>query len=88
MKINKKNLTGNGLFTMSRLGPEELTHKAVEDYLSKGRHMQSVYVGELLNRLFRLLGAVLIRALGRGGAIPGAKRRRGIGILVNRKFYY
>lgn len=80
MKTDKKDLTGNGLFTMSRPGPEELTHKAVENYVSKGRHMQSVYMCHLLNRLFRLLGAVLTRALGRVGAIPGGKRRRGIGI--------
>jgi hypothetical protein len=82
MEIDKKDATGTGLFTMSRLSPEELTHKAVEDYLSKGRHMQSAYVTELLNRLFRLLGAVLIRALGWVGAMPGGKRRRGIEISM------
>ena len=88
MKTDKKELTGNGLFTMSRLGPEELTHKAVENLVSEGRRMQSVYVGGLFNRLSRLLGAVLIRVPGRVGTIPGRKRRRGIGIPMNRKFNY
>ncbi len=88
MKMDKKDSTGNGLFTISRLGPEELTHKMVEGYLSKGRHMQSAYVTELLSRLFRLIGAGLIRVLGRVRAIPAKNRRRDIRIPVRRDFYY
>jgi hypothetical protein len=86
--VCRKDSTGNGLFTMSRLGPEELTHKAVEGYLSKGRQMQSAYVAELLSRLLRLIGAGLIRALGRVGAIPARKRCRDIRISESSDFYY
>ena len=56
-----KDIFTDGLFTKSRLGPEALTHKAIEDYLSKGRHMRSVYAVDLFTRQWRLLGAVLWR---------------------------
>lgn len=61
MKIELKNCTDNGLFTMSRLGPEKLTREELEDYLAKGRRLHSMYVCSLFVRLWRLLGAVLFQ---------------------------
>ena len=51
-------------------GPGELTHKSVENYLSKGRHMQSVYVCGHLYRFFQRLGTLLILISRWRGARP------------------
>jgi hypothetical protein len=59
MKTRPEDFSENGLFTMSRLGPEELTHEALEDYLAKGRRLHSAYACGLFVRLWRLLGAVI-----------------------------
>lgn len=74
MKTKREDFSANGLFTMSRTGSRELSHKVVEDYLSKGRYLQSVYVADLFKRLRRLPGAVLIRIAGRPGALPKSAR--------------
>jgi hypothetical protein len=64
MVKERKDIAGNVLFTTSRGGPETLTHKAVEDYLSKGRRMQSAYVWGLLRKPGSRLRATLIRSAG------------------------
>ena len=87
MKTEKKEGT-NGLFTMSRQGSGELTHKAVEFYVSKGRKMQSEHVCKLLYRLYRRVGTVIARTSGWFGATHGRKCRRGIGISANREINY
>jgi hypothetical protein len=61
MKTGQENISDNRLFTMSRLGPEELTHEAMEDYLAKGRRLHAAYVCDLLIRLWRSLGAGLVQ---------------------------
>jgi hypothetical protein len=61
MKTELKKLSDNGLFTMSRLGPEKLTHEALEDYLTKGRRLHSAYVCGLFVKLWQRLGAVLFQ---------------------------
>jgi hypothetical protein len=85
MVKGKKDIASNGLFTMSRVGPETLTHKAVEDYLAKGRRMQSEYVRELLSKIGLRLRATLVRSVGWLSALPEQKCTRCIGIQVNRK---
>jgi hypothetical protein len=87
MKTEKKEGT-KGLFTMSRQGSGELTHKAVEYYLSKGRRMQSAYACEVLCRLYRWVGVVLARTFGWIRTISGRRHRRRIEISTRRKFYY
>ena len=83
--MNKGKKNDNGLFTMSRQGSVELTHETVEYYLSKGRRMQSAYVCGLL---YRWIGAVFARTIGRCGPIPGERRRCHVGISGERQFYY
>ena len=87
MKTEKKEGT-KGLFTMSRQGSGELTHKAVEYYLSKGRRMQSAYACEVLCRLYRWVGVVLARTFGWIRTISGRRHRRRIEISTRRNFYY
>ena len=67
MKTKKKD-EANGLFSRSHQGSGEITHKAVGNYLSKGRRMQSEYVCKLLYRLYRRAGTVLARISGWFGA--------------------
>ena len=81
MKKTTKKFT-DGLFTKSRQGSGELTHKAVESYLSKARRMQSEYAYNLLNRSYRRLGGYFSRDIRWTGAASGKKRRR-LGVYVN-----
>lgn len=87
MKTKKKD-DANGLFSRSLRGSGEITHKAVENYLSKGRRMQSEYVCKLLYRLYRRAGSVLARISGWSGAIPRRKHRRRVEIYEKRQFNY
>lgn len=72
MKTEREDFSDSGLFTMSRLGPEELSREMLEDYLAKGRRLHSAYVCGLFARLWQLLGAVLFFNIGRP---PGNRAR-------------
>jgi hypothetical protein len=84
----EKNEGTNGLFTISRQGSGELTHKAVESYVSKGRKLQSEYACKLLYRLYRRVGAILARVSEWFIVIPRGRRRRCGGISGNQEYYY
>ena len=61
MKTGRENFSDNGLFLMSPIDPEELTHEAIEAYLAKGRRLHAAYVCDFFLRLRRLLQAVFIQ---------------------------
>ena len=65
MKRGRDGGSGNGLFTMSRLGSETLTREALENYLAQGRRLHSAYVCGLCARLWRVLGAVFFQVVNR-----------------------
>ena len=83
MKKGREDFSTGGLFTMSRLGPKELTHAVLEEYISKGRYLHSAFICDLCIRFWRLLRSALVRTVGRFGSVLTsmqmalAKRRHG-----------
>jgi hypothetical protein len=54
MKTGREGFNENGVFTISGLMPEKLTHEAMHGYLTKGRRLHSAYVCTFFIRLLRL----------------------------------
>jgi hypothetical protein len=74
MKTRIEDFSDNGLFTMSRLGPEKLTHEALEDYLEKGRRLHAAYICGLFVRFWRWLGSLLFQTAGWIGSTLNSRR--------------
>lgn len=89
MKKGRENISTGGLFTISRLGPEEFTHAALEEYISKGRYLHSAFICDLCFRLWRLLRPARVRTVRRFGSALNsmqmalAKRRHGFSFKCN-----